>query len=214
MGIFGSESIASEVLHGKRELTRATYQAAERQVRCIPGGVLLMSGFVLLPLLKPVQKREHQQPNHRIRQGRDRHVAPAPLLRLPQQAMGHAVVDPLVQDEKDIGDEEPRARILDVNLHPQRRSQVSDDGQRNSVHAQRVVRTGEQVLQQPDNASGEAAADRVAARHREEDGHHERQVNDREVADPHRNEDLDQERDQRDEDDRRPAEVVDRDLLP
>src|ERR1035438_2250858 len=77
-----------------------------------------------------------------------------------------------------------------------------------------MARPGEQVLQQADRAAREASANRVAPGHREEDGDHERQVNDREKADPHWNEDLDQYRNQRDEDDRGPTELVDRDLVP
>src|ERR1035437_2855637 len=76
-----------------------------------------------------------------------------------------------------------------------------------------MARPGEQVLQQADRAAREASADRVAPGHRKEDGDHERQVNDREKADPHWNEDLDQYRNQRDEDDRGPTELVDRDLV-
>src|SRR5271165_1440746 len=74
--------------------------------------------------------------------------------------------------------------------------------------------TGEQVLRQADDATCQASADGIATSRCEEDGHHQRQVNDGEVADPYRDEDLDQDGDQRDEDDRRPTEIVNRNLLP
>src|SRR5271167_581115 len=77
-----------------------------------------------------------------------------------------------------------------------------------------MVRAGEEVLHQANHAAGETAANRVATRHREKDGHHERKVDDREITHPHRNENLDEECDQRNENESRPTKLINGDLLP
>src|ERR1035438_8550899 len=165
------------------------------------------------PLFEPIQELEHKYADHGVGQRGNGHVAPTPLLHLAKQAMRHAVIDPLVGHEKEVGDDEARAGILDVNFQAQRRRQVPDDRQGNAVHAQGMAGAGEEVLHQANRAAREASADRIAPGHREEDGDHERQTDRRQEWNLPQNENLDQYRNQGNEDDRGPTEFVDRDLV-
>ena len=117
VSIFGTESIASEVLHGKRELTKEHIKRLSAQVRGVACSVLLT--LALSPLLESIQKPEDEYSDHGVGQRGDGHVAPTPFLRLAKQAVRHTVIDSLVSHEKDVGDDEARAGILDVNLQAQ-----------------------------------------------------------------------------------------------
>lgn len=166
-----------------------------------------------LPLFELVQYGKKEQRQDGVRQGRERDVTPAPLRRLPKQAMSDAVVNPLVDDEEDIGDEKPGTRILNVDLDAERRRCKANNRIADAVHTQRVMGAGERILHEANDGPGNGSADGITPRDRKEDDHHHGQVNYREEAHLDRNESLDKDRCQGDHYGYRPTEFVNRNLL-
>src|ERR1700677_4514817 len=98
------------------------------------------------PLFEPVKESKNKYPDYGVRQSGDSEVTPVPLHRLAQQTMCHTVVHALLNTKEDERDQEPRTRIIDIDLYPQRRGQIADDRERDAVHPERMVVTGEEIL--------------------------------------------------------------------
>jgi hypothetical protein len=122
----------------------------------------VVNGWPTSPLFEPVKESKNEYPDYGVRQSRDSEVTPVPLHRLTQEAMRHTVVHTFLNTKEDERDQEPRTRIIDIDLHPQRRGQIADDRERDAVHPERMVVTGEEILQQSDKTAGQAAADGIA----------------------------------------------------
>ncbi len=68
---------------------------------------------------KQVEKAVHENSNEGVDQSRDCHLRPAPLHGLAQQPASNSEENSLMGDEEDVGNQEARSVILNVDFHAQ-----------------------------------------------------------------------------------------------
>lgn len=138
-------------------------------------------------------------------------MGPAPGHVQADENPGNKEVDDFVNYVEEDGEQKTGAGIFYVELDAERRSAESDDGLRDSVEADGLVR--ERILQNADQAAGEESGERIAARGRETDHDQQRKIEDGEEREAQRHPRLQEDGGQRNEDRRRNAEAVDLNLL-